>query len=297
MPAMALCWGSVRQASLLELAALASRHGFAEISITVGQFQTALQAGHSAEGLREQLAELGVTVGVVDPLISALPGVPAWQDVPEMMREVFRYTLGDCLEVAKAVGARRINLAHFLGQPTSPQLLANAVAGVAAAAASAGIGVSLEFIPGTAIADLAAAREIVDHSKAANAGIMFDSWHFVRSGGTVSDLDDLRPNEIVELQLSDWRQPPPDEIYVPMTGRLAPGAGELPLPQILRKLLKLCPALVIGLEVFSADEADPERFAGHLASMTRKLLANAMGSGTSGSDKKGEMSHATKNQD
>jgi sugar phosphate isomerase/epimerase len=275
-PAMALCWGSVRQANLLELASLASRHGFAEISITAGQFQTALRAGHSPAGLRDQLADLGVAIGVVDPLISALPGVPAWRDVPAAMREVFRYTLGDCIEAAKAVGARRINLAHFLGQETELHLLAEAVAAVAAAAADAGLGVSLEFIPGTGVPDLAAAREIIARSHAANAGIMFDTWHFVRSGGTLSDLDDLGANEIVELQLSDWRQPPPDEIYVPMTGRLAPGAGELPLPQILRKLLKLSPGLVISLEVFRADAADPEPFAGHLAVMTRKLLANVI---------------------
>ena len=273
---MALCWGSVRQASLLELASLASRHGFAEISITAGQFKTALQAGYSVAGLREQLAGLGITIGVVDPLISALPGVPAWQDVAETMREVFKYTLDDCLAVAKAVGARRINLAHFLGQPTELELLAAATAAIAAAAADAGVGVSLEFIPGTGVPDLATAREIIFRSNAANAGIMFDTWHFVRSGGVLSDLDKLRPNEIVELQLSDWRRPPPDEIYVPMTGRLAPGEGELPLPEILRRLFKVSPGLVAGLEVFSVYAADPEPFAGHLAAMTRKLLRNAM---------------------
>lgn len=275
LPPLALCWGSIRQADILQLASLASGHGFAEITVTAGQYRRVRDAGYSDTQLRDMLNAKGVTVSIVDPLMSVLPGVPAIQDVPEALRDGFDYTLDECTATAKALGARTINLAHFLGRPTALRDLADTVAHVASHAAESGLQVSLEFIPGTGVPTLAVAREIVALSGAPNAGVMFDTWHFLRSGGVQADLDDLKAGEILEIQLSDRRTPVPNEVYVPMTGRLAPGEGEAPLVGIIRAIYALSPNLVVGVEVFTAEEGDPDRLTHRLATTTRAVLEEA----------------------
>lgn len=88
-----------------------------------------------------------------------------------------------------------------------------------------------------------------------NCTVLLDTWHLARSGGTVDDIGALEPGAIGAFQLSDRKAPPPQTAYVPMTGRLLPGEGELPLADILAAAFANSPGLTAEVEVFSEELA------------------------------------------
>lgn len=266
----ALCWGCVPGTSLLQLAELASRHGFAEIHVQPGQY---LDAGVDDAALRARLDELGVKVGVIDALMSGLPGLPGPRDVKPEWRRLFENSLDDCLKAATALGARTLNVAHFLGKPVEVEAMGVAVRKIAERAADVGKRVTLEFIPDTGFADLATTMAIAEATARTDVGIMFDTWHFLRSGGLPEELEALSPARIFEAQISGRRKPVPGEAYTPMSGRLAPGEGDEPVARLARALRCGSPELVLAVEVFSAERADADKTVAHLARATRDFLA------------------------
>ncbi|MFI6774344.1 hypothetical protein [Nocardia sp. NPDC050412] len=78
--------------------------------------------------------------------------------------------------------------------------------------------------------------------------------HLIRSGATPSDLATLDPNLIGYVQICDVPRYPtiPDYMAESMTERLGPGAGELPLFEILSAIP---PSTVVSLEVPQLTEA------------------------------------------
>ena len=268
-----LCWGTAPQASLVELARLAAAHGFQAISITPGQFRDARAAGHSGASLLALIDDLGLEVSVIDPLMSALPGMPAPHEIEPRFRHLRAFTEEDCFTTAEALRAPTVNQAHFLGRPGPMAQMVDAVGGIAGRARQRGLSLSLEFIPGTGIPDLPTALAIVAQVGAGNLGVMLDVWHLARSGGLTIELATLPPGVITAFQLNDRREPPPGETYVPLAGRLPPGEGELPLVSILNAVLAANPALNIGLEVFTAEAGPADEFVAHVAQATRALLA------------------------
>jgi sugar phosphate isomerase/epimerase len=142
-------------------------------------------------------------------------------------------------------------------------------------AAAHGLQISLEFIPGTGMPDLVTANEIVELAGEPNLGVLFDTWHFVRSGSTLEQLRALPPGRINALQISDRIPPPPGAAYVPMSGRLFPGEGEQPLDEILKLVFANNASITAEIEVFSADlSAMPVAAAAeHAAQAIRTWLA------------------------
>lgn len=251
---LALCWGTLPGTPLVELAEIAAASGYAHITITAGQYQQALAAGETEATLRRKLKDAHIGVAVVDPLIGMLPGVPPAETVQESYRPFLRFTADQCFAAAAALDVPTVNLAHFLGRKVPLAQLADSVAMLAARGRREGRVLSIEFIPDTGIPDLATALTLA-HLAGGGIGVMFDTWHFVRSGGVLEDLEGLGPRAIGGLQLSDRTPPPPGEAYVPMSGRRLPGEGEIPLVDILHRVLPAAAGVPIGVEVFSAELA------------------------------------------
>lgn len=269
----ALCWRCVPGAGLLELAELAARHGFPEIHVQPGQY---LDAGMDDDALRGRLDELGVRVGVIDALMSGLPGFPDPADVQPQWRRLFENSLDDCLGAAVALGARTLNVAHFLGKPVELALMAEAVRRVAERATDVGKRITLEFIPGTGFADLATTLAIAEATGRGDVGIMFDTWHFLRSAGVIAHLEAMPLERIFEAQISGRRRPQPGEAYVPMAGRLAPGEGDEPIAELVGMLRRANPGLVLGVEVFGSGGGDADQTVAHLARATKTFLAQTL---------------------
>lgn len=117
-----------------------------------------------------------------------------------------------------------------------------------------GIRLALEFVPYSQARNLEQGCRIVRNAQQPNFGLLVDSLHLARSGGTPGDLSNIDPDLIVFAQLCDAAREKPDGSDLPTearTGRLYPGDGGLPLHAFLDAL----PAHIeIEIETPRADE-------------------------------------------
>jgi sugar phosphate isomerase/epimerase len=116
-----------------------------------------------------------------------------------------------------------------------------------------GLRLLLEFMREGAVPDLATALAIVRATGAANLAVMFDTWHFFRTGGTLGDLDGLAPGEVGGLQASDAPAAQQGVIEARVNSRLLPGEGAIPVGAVIDRVLAGEPDAFIGIEVFSDD--------------------------------------------
>lgn len=252
-----------RDATLPQLAAAAADAGFTAVTLTPELF---VRSGGDAAHLRAQVADLGMRVTFVDGLCSALPGTPPPSSTEGTFTDPNEATLDDCIHIAHATGAGAVNLVHMGGGATPVAALTDAFGRACERAASEGIRLAIEFLPGTGIPDLATALAVVGDAGAANGSVLLDTWHFTRGGGTLADLDGDAVALVGGLQVSD-RSPEQDhEPYVPRRGRKLPGDGALPLAEMIARVRAAHPALPVGAEVLS-DEVD----ALGLAAGTRRI--------------------------
>ena len=273
---LALCWGTVIGAPLESLIEASGAAGLPAITLTARMYEES-RARHGGDGaLRELLRAAGVQVHAIDPLISALPGTPRPAAVPAENRAYFEISEEDCYRAAEALGAETINLAHFGGGAVSEQAFIDCLGALAQRARRRGVRLTLEFLPESAIPDLAQALRLVTAVAADNLAILIDVWHFARTGGTLEALRALPDGAIGGLQISDRIAPPPGTAYAPMSGRLLPGEGELPLTSWLSELLGRQRRLTaIGVEVFSDElrALAPTEVARRVAASAAALLA------------------------
>ncbi|HEY1492778.1 MAG TPA: sugar phosphate isomerase/epimerase family protein [Steroidobacteraceae bacterium] len=274
-PVIALCWGTLIGTPLEPLIAAAGHPDIGAITLTSPMYEAARRSGGSVAGLRRRLEDNGLSVHAIDPLIGALPGTPKPADVPTENRAYFEITEDDCYRAAADLQAETINLAHFGGSDVTEAQFVDCLGPLAGRAQAHGVRLTLEFLPESSIPDLATAQRIVSAVGAPNLGLMFDTWHFARSGGTLAQLAALPQGLITGVQISDRVPPAPGTPYAPMFGRLLPGEGELPLVEWLTVILRRDPALTVGVEVFSEElvALTPEKAAGRVATTTRGVLS------------------------
>jgi sugar phosphate isomerase/epimerase len=239
MPPLELCNFTLwPRATLSELIDVAATCGFDSISTA----PSLVEAAESDLGtLRQQCTDRGVTVGYIDGLMSALPGLT--DGVSEER----------CFEIAEALGAPTVNAVHYGGSPVPLSEMSDALGGLTERAAQRGLRIVIEFIPGTGIPDLPTALELVRDVGDDNLRVLLDTWHLARSGGGPELLTDEAAALIGALQISDRRRAQDSEPYVPMTGRHLPGDGDLPLVEILAPVVAAHPDLPVGVEVLSEE--------------------------------------------
>lgn len=244
---LALCWGTVGAKTVPDLVEAAAAAGFTGVTVQPAMGAADLGAAECS------LADHGLRAAYVDPLLTALPGSAKPHEVAPEHRRFFAHGEADCFRVAEAVGAERVNVAHFLGSAVPVTAMTEAFGHLCERAGRQGLRLALEFIPGTGIPDLATALEIVIGAGAGNAGVQLDTWHLVRSGGGVADVVAAPPGTIEALQLSDRAAAEAEESYVPMVGRLLPGEGDLPLRELVAAALANNVRAALSVEVFSGE--------------------------------------------
>jgi sugar phosphate isomerase/epimerase len=100
-------------------------------------------------------------------------------------------------------------------------------------AAEYGLGTFVEPILFCRTSTVGQARDLV-RASGSNALILFDTWHFIRTGSTIDDLRAIEPELIGYVQLNDGLLAPPDDPVVEVSGeRRYLGQGEFPLEDIL----------------------------------------------------------------
>ena len=254
------CW-TVGEADFATLVDIAAAHGFHSISVSPYAFAQALEAGWTESAMTDRLADAGITVSMVDALTEVFPGVPSPSQLDPAVRAALGVAVVEApgremgLRAAAALGARSVNVTHYLGVPTPFDALADALADVSRDAADLGLLVCVEFIPKTSIPDITSAQRLVEVSGAHNARVLLDTWHHARSGGTLDDVRALPPGAIGAIQLSDRVAPEDRPTGSVFAGRWLPGAGSLPLVDIVAASLGNSPDLTIDVEVINTDFA------------------------------------------
>jgi sugar phosphate isomerase/epimerase len=211
--------------------------------------------------MTDRLADAGITVSMVDALTEVFPGVPSPSELDPALRAALGVAVVEAparsmgLRAAAALGARSVNVTHYLGVPTPFGALTDALAAVSREAAGLGLLVCVEFIPKTSIPDITTAQRLVEASGARNARVLLDTWHHARGGGTLDDVRALPAGSIGAVQLSDRVAPEDRPAGSVFAGRRLPGDGSLPLVDIVAAALSNSPELTIDVEVSNTDFA------------------------------------------
>ena len=269
-PPIGLCWGTVRDMDAIAMARLAGRHGYDAVALIPAQL-----AGLDLAEVRRVLDGEGIARVMLDGVLGMLPRLPDWVralGVPED-----RY-----FAIAEALGVTTFNVPHYRGDPATPrQELVDALGPVAERAQRAGIRMALEFLPGTGIPDPAAALQLAQAIGNNTVGVMVDTWHLARAGGTLADIEALPAGSITGFQINDRTAgpPPPGDIFDDeMFERLIPGEGALPLLETLRMVLARAPDVAVDVEIFSqavreGDAAASDDFASRALAAIRHLIS------------------------
>jgi sugar phosphate isomerase/epimerase len=153
-------------------------------------------------------------------------------------------------QVAAFLGAAYV-VAVCLQPEMEPAAGASGLRTAAAVAARHGLRVCLEWLPGTGMPSMGAARELIERSGAGNVGYTLDvlHWQCQPGGPDWNTLAEVDPESVYVVQLSDCALPLAPGMAEPSV-RLLPGAGDIDAAGLLRRVAELGMRPVMSAEVF-----------------------------------------------
>lgn len=243
-----LCAGTVTGADFAQLLAAAAAGRFDAVSLFPALYEQARAGGAASADLRRMLADHGLCIAELDPLLNWVPGYEF--PVQTAMGVVAE---DDFYRIADALGARSLNVVWALPDRVPEALLVESFAGVCDRAARHGLLVHIEFIPWAQIGDIATALRIVQQADRPNGGVLFDSWHHFRGGFDDAQLAALPLDRVFAIQLNDApAAAESDVVDETMRRRLLPGDGAIPLPRLVGALAAGGCTAPLGIEIFSS---------------------------------------------
>jgi sugar phosphate isomerase/epimerase len=118
----------------------------------------------------------------------------------------------------------------------------------------AGVRLALEFLPYSGIRSLEQARDVCAHVGYDGCGLMIDSLHLARTGGSAAEVAQLGAHEIACVQLADGDGSPPADLpHESRNARRLPGWGELDLTAFTAALKGIGYSGTVSIEVLAAD--------------------------------------------
>jgi sugar phosphate isomerase/epimerase len=222
-------------------------------------FTRAAEAGEPAERVIGRVRASGLPVACV--------GVEAgWMWARGDERHRLLAVFAEQCARAAALGCATVMSASDRGRGDLGEAAAS-VREVGDIAARHGVSLAVEFnSQAEQFKALAPMRELLARAAHPHCGLLFDTYHFVRSGGQPPELDDVAGAEIAYVQFSD----------VPATGlrpgyatdRLPPGAGVVPFRDIFARIAAK------GYAGYASYEApNPAAWARPAADVAREALA------------------------
>ena len=269
---LVLCAGSALQTPFTERLRLAAAAGFAGLSMWESDYLGARAEGYSDADLRGALADHGIEIAELDALTRWLPG----DDEAVRSDWATGFEEKDFYAVADAIGARSINVVDLGALRTiSVEAAAEAFAGVCDRASEHGLLVHLEFLPWSNIPDIETAWNIVREAGRDNGGVLVDTWHLLRSGGTPESLLEMPRDRVYAIQVSDAPAVAESNLMEEtMARRLLPGEGAARVRDVLDVLSDGGCTAPVGVEVFSSTLAalPADQAIERVATATRTVL-------------------------
>jgi sugar phosphate isomerase/epimerase len=260
-----------------ELVAAAASAGFDAISVWPLVYRRAIsREGLDPPTMGAMVRDAGLRVTDVDACGDWLPAPEVADDLPPMFRSI--WTRHQFFDAATALGADTVVAAHLTGGAVT---VAQAIDGFAALcddAAERGLRVALEFMPFSAIGDLATGWSIVRQADRPNGGLVLDVCHLARGGWDADGLRAVPPDRVFSVQLGDGPQAAPVDLRdEAMFHRALPGHGELGVAGFLAVLDEMGVRTRIGPELYQRgwSERPAAVVAADLAAATRAALDHA----------------------
>ena len=212
-----------------ELVAIAAETGFDAVGLRLGRGARSSDPTWPMLGdtpmlreTRERLADTGLQVLEAEG-VSILPGrsIGSFRQLPAL------------IEAAAELSAHYLAVAAF---DPNKGTVAEQLAELCELCRPAGLVPVVEFMSRSAVRNLSDALDLVQQPGCESAGVVLDTLHFFRSGGSVADLERADHRRIHLIQLSDAsKAPPPSEqdAREESRNRLLPGQGDLPLADVL----------------------------------------------------------------
>jgi len=204
--------------------------------------------GNGVDATRTVLYDAGITVRAVEAATRWPEGPgPAVADAEQQ------------LEVAAAFGADLL-LACTMDPTMDFARASEGFAALCERAAAQDARVAIEFLPWSAVPDLATSWRLVRESGAPNGGIVIDLLHWQRQpGGPNLELLRQIPGERVHyVQVCDAAPGPPgtgDYLVEALTARRLPGQGSVDIAALMSTLASIDADPYFALEVFNTELA------------------------------------------
>lgn len=245
--------------------AAAAAAGFTGASALWREIVARRAAGEALAAMRAEFTDAGLAAPQLE--IITLPGAAGLAAFEDEARDI--------AETAAAMGCEVVNAAA-LDRTASENDLVEGLGLLATACGRLGLTCGIEFVPFlTGAPDLESAMRITRAVGLPNAGIVMDSLHFFRSGAQWAALGDLRPGEVVALQVNDGpAERPNDDYHAEAMGmRRLPGEGDFDLDRFLGVLIARGTTVALTAEVVSRelDALAPAEAARRMAEATRAL--------------------------
>ena len=244
-------WSSTvrRDAPLLERIEAAAAAGFKAVSVRPADFAAIGHDRARAAELRAMAEDLGVALPVMD-------GVNAWYPIdhtrPLRTAAIDR---AESFSAAEAFGCARLCAIPAFATGVDADGLAGHFAALCDEGAERGLGVQLEFTPFPPARGLAGGWNLVRTAGRPNGALVFDTWHFFRSGPDFDLLETIPGGKITALQISDgaagFRESLIKDTYF---SRLHPGEGVFDLPRVMEVLMRIGAVNDAGPEVTSREQ-------------------------------------------
>ena len=188
--------------------AAAAGAGFRGIALDWFTLRAAERAGVELAAIAEQVRDLGLVVTDLSAL-----GLGADASTDERVST----------SMARRCVALGIPLCALV-LPVPPSY--DRIARVADVFGASGIRLALEFVPYTAVRTLAEAQAVCARVGYERCGLLVDTWHLARSGGSPADVASLRPGAIACVQLADAAAEAAEDVAdESRRSRLLPGDG------------------------------------------------------------------------
>ena len=271
-PGWVLWSGTLGLESPLEGRVRAARAGrYARLSLSPLDVE---RSGRPAAELGRELRDDGLEL-VLDPVMN-------WHEgVPRQGSRFGRVPVEEALRIARDLGVVALTVLAHAETDLSPALLGEAFGAVCDVAGQWGAQVHLEFMPMSAVTDLATAWQVVQAADRPNGGIAFDTWHFFRGTPDLAVIAQVPGDRIFTVQVDDALAEPQGSLREDTQQRLLPGDGELDLTGVLRALDRSGGLTWVGPEVISPRTAamPPEQAALLARDKVERALAAAGVSG------------------
>ena len=218
--------------------AAAAGAGFRGVALDWFTLRAAERVGTDASAIADRVRDLGLVVTDLSAL-----GLGADASTDERV----------AASMARRCAALGIPLcALVLAVPPSPAV-DDRIARVADVFAASEVRLALEFVPYTAVRTLAEARAVCERVGYDRCGVLVDTWHLARSGGSPADLADLGSHEIACVQLADAAAVAADDLPdESRRSRLLPGDGVVDFAAVAAALTRAGYTGPLGTEVLDS---------------------------------------------